>query len=860
MLATLVAETFESFAGTGFASSPSASQLDSDLWRVTGLSDGDGVFGGNHTDGDFARGVSPGSIFSGGVYAFDVGGNRVLGAQPTSGDLTPGTFGLRVPNDSGSSVDQWSISFDLWYNNNESRANSVNLSYSTDDSNYVSVPSAEFTSPETADGNGWTSIAMQADLDVEIADGGFLYFKWDLLDTSGTGGRDEFGIDEVTVANDGDGGGSNSGGDVGASEKLDLRIVSYNVANRPLSNASENDFETVLSAIGLESVAGVQRDIDLLVLQETEPTSLNRLESVLDGLYSQNYAQVISSNFSGDYFGYLYNTETLTLQETERIDNVNYTRDPLRAKFRPVGSTDSDADFHVFNVHLNATDEARRQLEANGLRSELNTLGTTENFMVIGDLNIDSSSEGSYSTLTGNGSGQVFDPINAPGTWHNSNSFKGIHTQNPAGPMDDRFDFQLLNDDAMATGGLAFIPGSYRAFGNNGSHNLDQAITTGNGASSVVLSALADASDHLPVVVDYSFDIAAISKASVFYNDSSFDDSDDLDAVANKVPLLTGQTATFDNYSSYFKGINGMALDVQELASAPTLANIGDFFEFRRGNSDDVSSWTTAASPIELTYTADIDASGTDRVVMTWADEAIKNTWLEVTALANATTGLLAPISFYFGNAVGETGNDPANAVVNLADVASTRINQTGFGTAEIDNAFDFNRDGRVNLTDVALARTNQSGFTPLTLITPGASGRPSGFGTSGGGKGMGLRSGSNDQVGLKSKVELNIRDFGSLAIRFTDSSESTKQSDNKISVLNRDRFFGSLSDEGLSLAGSTNSVVDHEEENGDWQAFSGEQPGNYFTLLNEVETSPTDVGMSTMAFITPEAPAPRSV
>ena len=85
--------------------------------------------------------------------------------------------------------------------------------------------------------------------------------------------------------------------------------------------------------------------------------------------------------------------------------------------------------------------------------------------------------------------------------------------------------------------------------------------------------------------------------------------------------------------------------------------------------------------------------------------------------LANANTGLAEEDVFYFGNAVGESGNSTKDARVNLSDTAGARDNQTGFGFAELGNVYDYNRDRRVNLLDVAIARENQSGFTPLKLI-----------------------------------------------------------------------------------------------------------------------------------------------
>ena len=111
--------------------------------------------------------------------------------------------------------------------------------------------------------------------------------------------------------------------------------------------------------------------------------------------------------------------------------------------------------------------------------------------------------------------------------------------------------------------------------------------------------------------------------------------------------------------------------------------------------------------------------NGTDRVSLIFDSGEITNGWLQVRMLANQDTGLDSDDVFYFGNAIGESGNSTTDAIVNLLDVAETRVNQTGFSQASIDNVYDFNRDKFVNLVDVAIARQNQSGFSPLMLITP---------------------------------------------------------------------------------------------------------------------------------------------
>lgn len=69
--------------------------------------------------------------------------------------------------------------------------------------------------------------------------------------------------------------------------------------------------------------------------------------------------------------------------------------------------------------------------------------------------------------------------------------------------MDNRFDLRLASGEFFDDVGLDYFAGSYRVFGNDGTHWLDGPITTGAGAPPEVLAALVAASDHLPVVADY---------------------------------------------------------------------------------------------------------------------------------------------------------------------------------------------------------------------------------------------------------------------------------------------------------------------------------------------------------------------
>ncbi|MGB3512589.1 MAG: hypothetical protein WBA93_25895, partial [Microcoleaceae cyanobacterium] len=136
---SIFSEDFNNFTGNGFVSTPAVGQLDSDIWKVTGLSDGNGTFGGTHDSDDFARGSSTGGVSTGGIYAFDVGSNNILGVQPGGSDFTPGDIVLKITNTTGSTITDLDIAYDIFYNNNEERANSLNFAWSVDDLSYTDV-------------------------------------------------------------------------------------------------------------------------------------------------------------------------------------------------------------------------------------------------------------------------------------------------------------------------------------------------------------------------------------------------------------------------------------------------------------------------------------------------------------------------------------------------------------------------------------------------------------------------------------------------------------------------------------------------------------------------------------------------
>ena len=213
----------------------------------------------------------------------------------------------------------------------------------------------------------------------------------------------------------------------------------------------------------------------------------------------------------------------------------------------------------------------------------------------------------------------------------------------------------------------------------------------------------------------------AVTGRYVFYNNSAWDQNNpspntaDYVAIAtDKAALLPGEVASFANYTSYSKGINGIIIDIAHAPSTP----IASDFTFKVGNVSDPSGFTTAPEPVIIIFRR---LNGKDRTMITFADGAIAGKWLQVTVKATATTGLSADDVFYFGNAIGETGNSVTDAEVTPADEIGVRNNPRNLkdNPAAIDDAYDFNRDKKIGPTDCILCRNNgTNSSTALQLIT----------------------------------------------------------------------------------------------------------------------------------------------
>jgi hypothetical protein len=219
---------------------------------------------------------------------------------------------------------------------------------------------------------------------------------------------------------------------------------------------------------------------------------------------------------------------------------------------------------------------------------------------------------------------------------------------------------------------------------------------------------------------------AEVVDRHLFYNNSVFDgrragaDAGDDAAIATlTTAAVPGASATHDEVSGYGRGINGIMVDVRDLPPGELSA---DDFVFRQGMPSNVNLWEDAPAPQSVTVRRGAGTDGSDRVTLIWPDGAIRNTWLQVTVLANERTGLSAHAVFYFGSLVGNVDAPgspyPSQVKVAYDDLVYVR-RARHTGAAGLDNAFDLNRDGAVNVLDEALVRRNYGRTLPdFSLIT----------------------------------------------------------------------------------------------------------------------------------------------
>jgi hypothetical protein len=180
-----------------------------------------------------------------------------------------------------------------------------------------------------------------------------------------------------------------------------------------------------------------------------------------------------------------------------------------------------DIFLNVVACHLAAGSSSEsaseRAQQITSLMTYLQNVGSNENYIVVGDLNLYSDDEQAFQKLINPSFSPIafYDPINQMGDWNNNYSYRLYHTQSTHddsgsdchsyGGMDDRFDFILIAGSIKdGTADVEYKQDSYWAVGQDGlRYNNSLILPNNNTLPADVINALYNMSDHLPVVAEF---------------------------------------------------------------------------------------------------------------------------------------------------------------------------------------------------------------------------------------------------------------------------------------------------------------------------------------------------------------------
>ena len=384
---------------------------------------------------------------------------------------------------------------------------------------------------------------------------------------------------------------------IGILNASSVRLMTYNLLNYQDDNNRENDFILIIN----------QTQPDIIIAQEIigETGYSNFKSDVLDLMepniwsgapfINQSAQQDIALFYKQDIFSFVATNTIYTAQSSGTRDVIEWV----------LLHDASGIEFNLYGVHLKASSgnsNANQRLEeATILRQHLNELAANSYFIVGGDFNIysnSSSSEPAFDMLTsGNNdnSGQLFDPINRIGHWHNNSSFADVHTQSPRttsfggganGGMDDRFDWLFVSQALLdETSSMHYIQDTYLAYGNDGNH-FNDAINDGNNnlVSDDIADALHDASDHLPVYMDVWFDDLTYSDQGIIISEVMVNPSSVSDSYGEWFEIMNITDTIVDINGWAIRDMNGDEhVFISDQTSIPVMA--GELFVLAR-NSD----------------------------------------------------------------------------------------------------------------------------------------------------------------------------------------------------------------------------------------------------------------------------------
>jgi hypothetical protein len=325
----------------------------------------------------------------------------------------------------------------------------------------------------------------------------------------------------------------------------------------PPSNTTNVQAGGVVEGVGEEIIGNdPAQPLDILALEETT-SNTQTVAPIVNGLnaFYNSPGVFTNSSYQATESGgnpssgngpnaIVFNTKTVQLLASVPVDPPGGTgnlggvssgksgeyREVMRYEFAPAGVPAAASNvFYIYVSHYKsgssstANNANSRAGEASIVRSNMMALPFGSQIIHVGDFNTGDASEAMYGTLTAPGTNQLIDPLNLARdlttNWDNSSVPQDLTES--ATYLEYRDDYHMMTTNVYfgTSGGLRYVAGSYHAFGNNGSVFYGNNVNNGYNTSlnnhlatngPVFISAaqlyidLTNASDHLPVVADYT--------------------------------------------------------------------------------------------------------------------------------------------------------------------------------------------------------------------------------------------------------------------------------------------------------------------------------------------------------------------
>ena len=298
------------------------------------------------------------------------------------------------------------------------------------------------------------------------------------------------------------------------------RVGSWNIAQL---RGDFDAIEAVLAEASSDDSPGFVVPVGIWVFQEVDTDNVDDLHDLLGSEYSQGTYTSSGEDTYGGAQAMFYHSSLFS--EVVAGHDDMYTgagRRSDRWQLRVLGTASPPVDVYVYSAHLKAStgsdNQGERLFGMEQILENAAELPAGSKIIYAGDYNIYTNSEPAYQALVAPGALAGIDPY-GNGSWSgSSNGYK--HTQSPrasagggliGGSLDDRFDFHVHTAPLVDGMGVDYMPGTLRPLGNDGDH-YDVAINDGTNTyfpgdsarSNALADALHDASDHLPVMADYT--------------------------------------------------------------------------------------------------------------------------------------------------------------------------------------------------------------------------------------------------------------------------------------------------------------------------------------------------------------------